>query len=92
MPKASFEKLNEQRAENGEELFANPRNAAAGSLTPTRSKNGSKSKPFYVYLCDGWRRRGWNIDRHSEALALFESQGLPTNKERENVLINRRST
>src|SRR5690606_5794743 len=32
MPKKSFEKLNERRAENGEELFANPRNAAAGSL------------------------------------------------------------
>ena len=32
MPKQSFEKLNEERQEKGEELFANPRNAAAGSL------------------------------------------------------------
>ena len=32
MPKAVFHKLNEQRAENGEALFANPRNAAAGSM------------------------------------------------------------
>ena len=32
MPKASFQKLNEERAERGEELFANPRNAAAGGL------------------------------------------------------------
>ena len=32
MPKASFAKLNAQKEENGEEPFANPRNAAAGSL------------------------------------------------------------
>ena len=33
MPKNSFEKLNREREENGEELFANPRNAAAGCTT-----------------------------------------------------------
>ena len=32
MPKKSFEKLNEERAKNGEPLFQNPRNAAAGSI------------------------------------------------------------
>ena len=32
MPRAVFEKLNEQREEEGKPLFANPRNAAAGSL------------------------------------------------------------
>ena len=36
MPKASFIKLNQQREEDGKEVFANPRNAAAGELTPTR--------------------------------------------------------
>ena len=43
MPKNSFEALNVVRAENGEELFANPRNAAAGSLTSIGSENCSKS-------------------------------------------------
>ena len=32
LPRAAFERLNKQREENGEPLFANPRNAAAGSL------------------------------------------------------------
>ena len=32
MPKSSFEKLNEESLQKGEKLFANPRNAAAGSL------------------------------------------------------------
>ena len=36
MPKKSFDKLNAQRVEKDEELFANPRNAAAGSLTSAR--------------------------------------------------------
>ena len=38
MPKKSFVKLNEMRDETGEEPFANPRNAAAGSLRQLRSR------------------------------------------------------
>ena len=38
LPRANFEKLNKKREENGEALFANPRNAAAGSLRQLDSK------------------------------------------------------
>ena len=61
------------RAEKGEELFANPRNAAAGSLTSTRSKNCCKSE-IYPCLFMGWVEtvKHMNIDNHSEALSIYE--------------------
>lgn len=42
MPKESFEKLNEENLKNGEKLFANPRNAAAGSIRQLNSKITAK--------------------------------------------------
>lgn len=42
MPKESFEKLNEENLKNGEKLFANPRNAAAGSIRQLDSKVTAK--------------------------------------------------
>lgn len=42
MPKSSFEKLNEENLKNGEKLFANPRNAAAGSIRQLDSKITAK--------------------------------------------------
>lgn len=56
MPKQVFAKLNEQREENGEKLFANPRNAAAGSLRQLDSRLCAQRKlDLFVYniqLCD----------------------------------------
>lgn len=50
MPKAGFEKLNAQNAAKGEKLFANPRNAAAGSLRQLDPAI-ARSRPlaFYAY-------------------------------------------
>ena len=45
MPKKVFEKLNQSREERGEALFANPRNAAAGSLRQLDSKVTAARKP-----------------------------------------------
>mgnify|MGYP000066683338 CR=1 FL=1 len=52
--KKCFEELNTKREENGEELFANPRNAAAGSIRQLDSKIAAQRKldAFLYYLED----------------------------------------
>ena len=50
MPKASFEALNKQAIKKGEKGFANPRNAAAGSLRQLDSKiTAKRNLGFYAY-------------------------------------------
>lgn len=81
MPKSSFIKLNEERAERGEELLANPRNAAAGSLRQLDPKMAaSRNLSMFVYGMGGDGEEQ-NIDQHSEALKFMKAQGLPTNNE-----------
>lgn len=57
MPKTVFEKLNAEREENGEPLFANPRNAAAGSLRQLDPKIAARRQldilVFNLQLCEG---------------------------------------
>ncbi|TQR17689.1 NAD-dependent DNA ligase LigA [Psychrobacillus vulpis] len=81
MPKSSFIKLNEERAEQGEELLANPRNAAAGSLRQLDPKMAaSRNLSMFVYGMGG-DGTVENVDQHSEALKFMKEQGLPTNRE-----------
>ncbi|MFY0519768.1 NAD-dependent DNA ligase LigA [Lysinibacillus sp. UGB7] len=83
MPKKSFEKLNSQRAENGEELFANPRNAAAGSLRQLDPKiAASRQLSTFIYSIGG-DGEAYGIDGHGEMLDYLEGLGLPSNKERQ---------
>ncbi len=83
MPKKSFEKLNERRAENGEELFANPRNAAAGSLRQLDPKiAASRNLSTFIYAVGG-DGESYGIDGHWEMLKYLEELGFPSNKERE---------
>ena len=50
MPKASFDSLNQQAIKKGEKGFANPRNAAAGSLRQLDSKiTAKRNLAFYAY-------------------------------------------
>ena len=81
MPKSSFAKLNEERTAQAEVLFANPRNAAAGSLRQLDPKiTASRNLSMFVYGMGG-DGEDQNIDNHLDALGFMKTQGLPTNKE-----------
>ncbi|MER1986796.1 MAG: NAD-dependent DNA ligase LigA [Solibacillus sp.] len=83
MPKKSFEALNTRRAENGEELFANPRNAAAGSLRQLDPKiAASRQLSTFIYAVGG-DGEAYGIDGHGEMLDYLARLGFPSNKERE---------
>ncbi|MEH7342905.1 NAD-dependent DNA ligase LigA [Bacillus sp. JJ1532] len=81
MPKRSFEALNHLRAEKGEELFANPRNAAAGSLRQLDPRIAA-SRNLDVFLYSVTDTGETAIDSHSEALDFLDSLGFKTNKQR----------
>ncbi len=77
MPKNVFHKLNRRREENGEAPFANPRNAAAGSLRQLDPKICAKRlldiRVFNLQLAEGR-----SFASHSETLDYVESQGFQT--------------
>lgn len=81
MPKKSFVALNKAKEERGEELFANPRNAAAGSLRQLDPKIAA-SRNLDIFLYALGENRLENIQTHSEALNYLDQLGLKTNKER----------
>lgn len=81
MPKKSFNKLNEQRKEEGESLFANPRNAASGSVRQMDSKiAASRGLDMFIYTYVDCERFG--CCKQSEALEALEKMGFKTNPER----------
>ncbi|MFC4355759.1 NAD-dependent DNA ligase LigA [Chryseomicrobium palamuruense] len=80
MPKSSFAKLNEQRAKDEFELFANPRNAAAGSLRQLDPKiAASRNLSLFIYGLGDPEALG--IESHSEALEYLRTQGFLLNNE-----------
>lgn len=82
MPKKSFNKLNEEREQKGEDLFANPRNAAAGSLRQLDPKiAANRNLSIFLYAIGGDPER-YGLDSHSESLDYLDELGLTTNKER----------
>ncbi|MCM3471051.1 MULTISPECIES: NAD-dependent DNA ligase LigA [Brevibacillus] len=81
MPRAAFEKLNKEREERGEALFANPRNSAAGSLRQLDPKiAASRQLDTFIYAIGDLQ--GVDVESHSEGLDLLESLGFKVNKER----------
>lgn len=81
MPKASFNSLNKARSEAGEQLFANARNAASGSI---RNLDTSVAKSRKL---DGWwyyfqNAEEFGIRSHAESLKKLEELGFKVNKER----------
>ena len=79
MPREGFAKLNEQQKETGGKVFANPRNAAAGSLRQLDSKITAK-RPlmFYAYSLGVVQPESFTLpSTHSARLAQLGQWGLP---------------
>ena len=84
MPRKSFFDLNEAKAQNDEQPFANPRNAAAGSLRQLDSKLAAKRKlSVFLYSVNDFTQ--FHAHTQSEALDELDKLGFKTNKERERV-------
>ncbi|ELK46630.1 NAD-dependent DNA ligase LigA [Halobacillus sp. ACCC02827] len=80
MPKQSFIRLNEAKEANGEEPFANPRNAAAGSLRQLDPKVAAKRNlDVFLYGVGVWEEDP--TSSHSERLERMKDYGLKTNPE-----------
>jgi len=83
MHRTDFEKMNKIAAANGEKEFANPRNAAAGSLRQLDSKITAKRPlSFFAYGLGALEPGQWLPLTHSELLNQYESLGLPVCRER----------
>ena len=76
MDRKGFEKLNDERKRQGLPLFANPRNAAAGSLKQLDPAIVAK-RPLGVVFYGTGATEGLNVDVHSEIFPLLKKLGLP---------------
>ena len=77
LPLENFEKLNAARYEKGEELFANPRNAASGTLRQLDSRIvKERGLDAYFYFLVEAKKLG--IKSHSESIKFLESLGIKT--------------
>lgn len=84
MSKKSFNELNEEREKNGENLFANPRNAAAGSVRQLDSKIAAKRKlDCFIYHLPN--PEDYNIKTHAESLEFMKNLGFVVNKNNRKV-------
>ncbi|MEO7836074.1 MAG: NAD-dependent DNA ligase LigA, partial [Acidimicrobiales bacterium] len=81
MPTAAFEELNRRQAEAGGRLFANPRNAGAGSLRQKDSRiTAARQLGYWAYQI-GEIEGGPAFTRHSETLDYLKGAGFPVNPE-----------
>ena len=76
--KDDFEKMNQLREENEEELFANARNAAAGSLRQLDSKV-TANRPLDIYIFNVQKIDGKEFNSHYEELQYLADQGFNVN-------------
>jgi DNA ligase (NAD+) len=74
-----FKKLNKEREAAGLPLFANPRNAAAGSLKHLDPKIAAQ-RPLGIVFYGTGATESVDVDLHSEVFPLFKRLGLPTHE------------
>lgn len=79
MGKADFDQLNQRRQLEGESLFANPRNAAAGSLRQLDSKL-TASRPLDIFVFNLEASEDVSLTSHSQSLAYLKSLGFKTSE------------
>ena len=80
MPKSAFERLNAEREAAELPLFANPRNAAAGSLRQLDPKVAA-SRSLLLFIYDILAGEGVETGTHAETLQYLSDQGFPVNDE-----------
>lgn len=85
MPKSAFLRLNEAREQHGEALFANPRNAAAGSLRQLNPEVAAR-RGLGILVYQVAYVEGRPLESHSQALDLAKELGLPAHGVRANGL------
>ncbi len=90
MPKVGFEQLNQHQQQQGKKVFANPRNAAAGSLRQLDSRiTAGRPLDFYAYglgQVESKEMLASLSGSHSEMLDYFSELGLPVCVERSTVI------
>ncbi|CDE92665.1 TPA: NAD-dependent DNA ligase LigA [Candidatus Gastranaerophilales bacterium HUM_12] len=80
MPKASFEKLNEESLAKGEKVFANPRNAASGSLRQLDSKiTAKRDLSMFTYTGIFEDAEDKNIKTHYDGMMYLKKLGFKVN-------------
>ena len=80
MPKASFARLNQEREEEGQSTFANPRNAAAGSLRQLNSRVTAERKlDYFAYQVLSANELG--LHNQTDVLTYLKEQGFVVNPE-----------
>lgn len=82
--KDGFKKLNRNQKKEELSLFANPRNAAAGSLRQLDSKITAK-RPLSIYCYEAGRIDGISFDTHEDFLSTLKEWGFPVNPEIQKV-------
>ncbi|MBN1764686.1 MAG: NAD-dependent DNA ligase LigA [Sedimentisphaerales bacterium] len=83
MPNKEFVRINQERQENGENVFANPRNATAGSLKLLDSRIVAKRKLQFLGYALGQVVPGDFADTHAEVLEKLKQMSIPVNPDYE---------
>ena len=76
LPKSDFDELNRRQAESGLKVFANPRNAAAGSLRQLDPAI-TASRRLNLFVFNVQAAEGLEFEKHSQALTWLKSRGFP---------------